>query len=84
MKKNEEYLVNIVDDTNLGYGIARVDSQVVFVPKVIKDESVRIAITKVQKKYAYARVLEIVKPSIQRVEPNVRLRVFVVVVSFNI
>ncbi len=73
MKKNEEYLVNIVDDTNLGYGIARVDSQVVFVPKVIKDESVRIAITKVQKKYAYARVLEIVKPSIQRVEPKCKV-----------
>lgn len=69
MKKNEEYLVTIIDETNLGYGIARINAQVVFIPKVLKDEKVRIAITKVQKKYAYARVLEIVEPSSWRIEP---------------
>lgn len=70
MKKNEEYIVDIVDDTNLGFGIARIDQFVVFVPNVCRKEQVRIAITKVQKQYAYARLLEILLPSDERVSPQ--------------
>ena len=68
MKKNEEYVVEIIDDTNLAYGIARIDSQVVFVPKVLKGEKVRIAITKVQKKYAHSRVIEILEAIPDRID----------------
>lgn len=63
MKKNEIYTVDIIDDTNLGYGIAKIDAMVVFIPAVLVGEKVEIAITKVQKKYAYARVLKIIKKS---------------------
>lgn len=70
MKKNEEYTIAITDDTNLGYGIAKIKNQVVFVPKVMKDEVVRMAITKVKKKYAFARVIEIINPVKERVKPK--------------
>ena len=69
MKKNEQYTVTCIDDTNMGYGIARIDSMVVFVPKALKGETVRIAITKVKKTYAYCRVLDIVAPSKDRCQP---------------
>ena len=70
MKKNEIYTVDIIDDTNLGYGIAKIDAMVVFIPAVLVGEKVEIAITKVQKKYAYARILKIIKKSPARIEPS--------------
>lgn len=66
MRKNDEYTVEIIDDTNMGYGIAKIEHQAIFIPKVVKGEVVKIAITKIQKKYAFARVIEIVKPSQDR------------------
>ena len=70
MKKNERFTVQILDETNLGYGVARVEDWVVFVPDVLKDERIDIKITKVKKSYAYARCMQILSPSGRRIEPK--------------
>lgn len=69
MKKNEVYTTQIIDLTNMAYGVARIDGLVVFVPNVLPQEEVKIGITKVCKKYAYARLIKIIKPSPDRIEP---------------
>lgn len=69
MKKNEVYTTQILDLTNMAYGVARIDGWVVFVPNVLSQEEVKVGITKVCKKYAYARLIEVIKPSPDRIEP---------------
>ena len=66
MKKNEEYIVEIIDNGFSGEGIAKIDGQVVFVPNTIKCEKVKIKILKVTSKLAYSKVIEILKKSEHR------------------
>ena len=42
ISKNEEYIVDILDNGFQGEGIAKIDGQVVFIPNAIKDEKVKI------------------------------------------
>ena len=70
MKKNEEYIVEIIDNGFGGEGIAKIDGQVVFVPNSIKGEKVKIKILKVTSKVAYSRILEILEKSEHRVQSN--------------
>ena len=42
MKKNEEYIVEIVDNGFQGEGIAKIDGMAVFIPGTIKGEKVKI------------------------------------------
>ena len=44
MKKNEEYIVDIIDNGYEGEGIARINDFVVFVPGAIKGEKIKILI----------------------------------------
>lgn len=68
MKKNEEYIVEIVDNGFGGEGICKIDGQVVFVPGAIRGEKVKIKILKVTSKACYAKVLEILEKSENRNE----------------
>lgn len=70
IKKNEEYIVEIVDNGFEGEGIAKISGQVVFVPGAIKGEKVKIKILKVNTNLAYAKILEILEKSPHRIEPN--------------
>ena len=70
MVKNEELEVNIIDNGFEGEGIAKVDEFVVFIPETIIGEKVKIKILKVDKNIAYGKVLEVLKPSEYRVEPD--------------
>ena len=69
MKINDEYIVNIEKLSNLGTGIARIDGQVVFVENACPEDKVKIKITKVNKNFANAKVIEVVTPSPHRVTP---------------
>ena len=42
MKKNEEYIVEIVDNGFKGEGIAKIGDIVVFIPNAIKGENIKI------------------------------------------
>lgn len=66
MKKNEEYIVTCIDDTDLNSGVVKIDDMVVFVPNLLIGEKAKIKIVKVNKKYAFGIIIELLKPSINR------------------
>jgi tRNA/tmRNA/rRNA uracil-C5-methylase (TrmA/RlmC/RlmD family) len=49
-----------------GFGIGRVDGQVVFVQGTLPDEAVRVVVTDVRKSHAFADLIEVVSPSPHR------------------
>ena len=70
VKKNEEYVVDIIDNGYEGEGIAKIEGFTIFVNGVIKGERCKIAITKVTSSHGFARLIEILKKSEYRVEPD--------------
>ena len=70
IKKNEEYIVNIIDNGSNGEGICKIDEFTIFVSGAIKDEECKIKILKVNKSYAFGKLLEVIKPSSHRIEPD--------------
>jgi 23S rRNA (uracil1939-C5)-methyltransferase len=69
-KKNDEVQVTITDYTSEGAGIGKVDGYPLFVKDAIIGDTVIAGITKVKKTYAFARLVKIVTPSADRVEPR--------------
>ncbi len=69
MKINEEYIVSIEKITNLGAGITKIDGFVVFIENSCPQDQVKIKITKVNKNYATAQIIEIITPSPYRIKP---------------
>lgn len=69
MKQQDELTVKIEKMSNLGLGIAKVDGFVVFVENACPGDEVKIKITKANKNYANAKVMEVITPSEHRVEP---------------
>jgi tRNA/tmRNA/rRNA uracil-C5-methylase (TrmA/RlmC/RlmD family) len=55
-----------------GEGVARIEDFVVFVPFVLVGEQVQAEITEVKKSFARARVLQVVRPSLDRVDAPCR------------
>ena len=68
LKKNEEYVTDIIDNGFQGEGIAKIDGMTVFIDKAIKGEKVKIKILKVQTNFAYGKIIEILKKSEARVD----------------
>lgn len=68
LKKNEEYVVQIIDNGFGGEGIAKIDNFIVFVPNTLKDEKVKIKILKVTSSHAFAKVVDIIEKSNNRIE----------------
>ncbi len=68
VKKNKEYIVDIIDNGFEGEGIAKIDNYTIFVSGAIKGEKVKILILKVKSSYAFGKILEIMKKSDNRVE----------------
>ena len=67
IKKGEEYEVEIIDNGIDGQGIAKINNFTIFVPQTTKGEKVKILILKVNKNYAFAKTLEILEKSPNRV-----------------
>ena len=61
LKKNEEYIVEIIDNGFQGEGIAKIDGFTVFVPNVLNGEKVKIKILKVLSSHAFGKSLEILE-----------------------
>lgn len=66
IKKNNEYVVDIIDNGFEGEGIAKIDNFTIFVKGAIKGEKVKILILKVNSSYAFAKIQEIITPSEHR------------------
>ncbi len=70
VKKNEEYIVDIIDYGADGEGIAKINGYTVFVIGAIKGEKCKIHITKVQKDYGFARTIQVLTKSNYRITPD--------------
>lgn len=68
--KNKEYEVEIIDNGFDGEGIAKIDNFTIFIPNSIKGEIVKILIVKVLSSHAFGKIVEIIKVSDKRVEPD--------------
>ena len=67
LKKNEEHIVEIIDNGFQGEGISKIDGMTIFIPNGIKGEKVKIKILKITSKIAYAKILEIIEKSDSRI-----------------
>jgi tRNA/tmRNA/rRNA uracil-C5-methylase (TrmA/RlmC/RlmD family) len=70
LKPGQRLNLTISDLAFGGEGVARLDDFVVFVPFVIPGEEVVTEVTEVKKRFARARLIEVVVPSPDRVKPQ--------------
>jgi len=70
IQKNQEYIVEIIDNGYEGEGIAKIDNFTIFVPGAIKGEKVKILIVKVLSSHAFGKILEIIEKSESRQEAD--------------
>lgn len=70
MKKNKEFIVEIIDNGISGEGIAKIDNFPIFIPNTLKGEKVRVKIVKVLSSYAFGKSLEIIEKSKDRVQSD--------------
>lgn len=68
IQKNQEYIVNIIDNGYEGEGIAKIDNFAIFIPGALKGEKVKILIVKVLTSHAFGKVIEIIEKSKDRQE----------------
>ena len=68
IQKNQEYIVEIIDNGYEGEGIAKIDNFTIFIPGAIKGEKIKILIVKVLSSHAFGKILEIIKKSEKRKE----------------
>ncbi|MGI6747544.1 MAG: 23S rRNA (uracil(1939)-C(5))-methyltransferase RlmD [Anaerovoracaceae bacterium] len=72
MEKGQSYKLTIEDMSTEGQGIGRVEGLAVFVDGAIVGDVVLAEIIKLKKNYALGRLVEIIEPSKQRIEPACR------------
>ena len=70
VKKNQEYVVDIIDNGFEGEGIAKIDNFTIFIPGAIKGEKVKILVVKVLSSHAFGKVIEIMQKSENRIESD--------------
>ena len=63
IQKNQEYIVDIIDNGFEGEGIAKIDNFTIFIPETIKGEKVRVLIVKVLSSHGFGKVIEILEKS---------------------
>lgn len=69
IKKNDLFDVYIEDMSEEGEGIGKVDGFILFVKDAVIGDHVRVKVMKTKKTYGYARLMEVLDPSPDRVEP---------------
>lgn len=70
VEKNKEYEVEIIDNGYDGEGIAKINDFTIFINGAIKGEKCKVLIVKVNKSFAYGKLLEIIKKSDARVKAD--------------
>ncbi|MFH2066068.1 MAG: 23S rRNA (uracil(1939)-C(5))-methyltransferase RlmD [Pseudomonadota bacterium] len=72
MKKGQILELEITDIAFGGKGITKVDGFTIFTDQTVPGDQVRARITKMKKRYAEAKAMELLRPSADRVEPVCR------------
>ena len=70
LAKNQEHTVTIEGYGEGGMGVARIDGRVVFFHGALRGEKCRVLILKTLKSVAFAKVLEVLEPSSERITPD--------------
>ena len=70
VKKNQEYIIDVIDNGFEGEGIAKIDGFTIFIPNAIKGEKLKILIVKVLSSHAFGKILEIINKSDKRIESD--------------
>lgn len=70
MKKNEKVKGICCGYTKEGLGVVKIDGFPLFVKGILEQEEAQMVVTLVKKSYGYAKVLNIITPSNQRMEPS--------------
>src|SRR5699024_6395015 len=70
VKKNEEYVVDIIDNGYEGEGIAKIENYTIFIPGAIKGEKIKILIVKTNTSHGFGKILEILKESNSRTKTD--------------
>ena len=69
MEKNDLLDVKITDMTADGEGVGKADAFPLFIKDACVGDIVRCKVMKLKKTYGYARLMEVLSPSPDRVEP---------------
>ena len=69
VEKNSEYIAEIIGIGHEGEGVGRVNGFTLFIQGALTGERVRVLVIKLKKKFGYAKLLEVVEASPERVEP---------------
>lgn len=69
VNKNDEVLLDIIGMTHEGEGVGRVEGFTLFVQGALPGEKVRAKVLKTKKQYGYAKLLELVQASGDRIAP---------------
>ena len=70
VEKNKEYEVEIIDNGCEGEGIAKINGFTIFIKGAIKGEICKILIVKINKSFAFGKLIEVLKKSEYRVESD--------------
>ncbi|MDK0863968.1 23S rRNA (uracil(1939)-C(5))-methyltransferase RlmD [Clostridium perfringens] len=71
VEKNKEYIFDIISQGYEGEGIAKIDNKYpIFIEGALKGEKVKVRIVKVNKNFAYGKLMEVLEPSEERVNPT--------------
>ena len=69
LTKNQQLILTVESVDGQMQGVAHHDGQTVFIPGALSGEVIRAAATRCEKRYAFARILSVEKPSPERVTP---------------
>ncbi|WP_150274815.1 23S rRNA (uracil(1939)-C(5))-methyltransferase RlmD [Paenibacillus tepidiphilus] len=69
VNKNDEVVLDIIGMTHEGEGVGRADGYTLFVQGALPGEKVRAKVLKTKKQYGYAKLLELVQASSDRIAP---------------
>ena len=69
VNKNDEVLLDIIGMTHEGEGVGRVEGFTLFVQGALPGERVRARVLKTKKQYGYAKLIELVQASSDRIAP---------------
>lgn len=66
IEKNKDYTITVESVSSDGSGVAHINGFAVFIPQTVNGDMARIRIVKVNKTFAYGRLLELLIPSLKR------------------
>ncbi|MFP4698246.1 MAG: 23S rRNA (uracil(1939)-C(5))-methyltransferase RlmD, partial [Eubacteriales bacterium] len=70
IRKNEKYIIKIEDIGQNGEGIGKINGYTLFVKDALIGDEIKVKIIKTKKNYGFGKLIEIIKPSPNRIIPK--------------